>query len=354
LALGPFTTALRDPQRLVLQVDGERVADVDYRGGYNERGCAERLSRLNLDDALHLVSRICGSASHTHSLAFCQALEALLELDVSPRAAYLRSIGAELERLSSHVQTLIALFEALAMGQVAARLTRLHGSARRAMKAFSGKPAMPDVCLPGGVRQNLNDQQRTETLQVLNEVNQPLFQLIGKVIDQRAVLRRTVEVGVFSGEAASQFGARGPLARAAGVAADVRIDQPYAAYQQLEPKLVTQDGGDVYARVVVLLLESLESVRLAMRALEDLPAGSAQGSTLKALAKGEGESSVESPQGRLRYHVESNGQRITAAAIDPPRPLDRLTIRTLLNGALIDDVPLIIVSTNACAACAEL
>ncbi|HEX9370772.1 MAG TPA: NADH-quinone oxidoreductase subunit D, partial [Roseiflexaceae bacterium] len=69
LALGPFHPAWRGPQRFVLRLSGERIADIEYYDGFNERGCAERLPRLDLPQALHLVTRICGACSFAHSLA---------------------------------------------------------------------------------------------------------------------------------------------------------------------------------------------------------------------------------------------------------------------------------------------
>ena len=83
LALGPFHPAWRGPQRFVFKLDGERVADIEYTDGFNERGCAGRLARLALPQALHLVTRICGTCSFAHSLAFCQALEQLCAITVS-------------------------------------------------------------------------------------------------------------------------------------------------------------------------------------------------------------------------------------------------------------------------------
>jgi ech hydrogenase subunit E len=108
LALGPFHPALRGPQRFVLQLSGERIADIEYYDGFNERGCAERLPRLDLPQALQLVTRICGACSFAHSLAFCQALEQLCTVVVAERPALLRCVAAELERIASHLQAAAA------------------------------------------------------------------------------------------------------------------------------------------------------------------------------------------------------------------------------------------------------
>ncbi len=353
LALGPFDTAWRGPQRLVLKLNGDQVADVEYRVGYNERGCAERIPRLNLEQGLQLVTRICGTCSHAHTLAFCQAIEQLWGIAVPPRASYLRCALAELERLRSHLDTLTALFATIGQERLHAALHDQSVQARELMRQLSGQPIFPDMCLPGGVWRDVDDQQRMATLTQLARLNRRLFQLVDRVIDQRALLARTVDVGVLSQNAASQFGLRGPMARASGLQADLRLDEPYAAYHQLPPRLVVQEGGDVYARMVVLLLECIESAKLTEQALQNLPEGDWQGSLPATLAAGQASAGVEAPRGALRYSVESDGRRLTAVTIDPPRQLDRLLARTLLSNALLDNVVLIVLSADPCTACAE-
>jgi Ni,Fe-hydrogenase III large subunit len=353
LALGPFDTNWRGPLRLVLTLEGEVVTDVAYEAGYNERGCAERIPRLNLEQALHLVSRICGSDSHAHTLAFCQALEALLGLTVPERAAYLRCAVAELERLTSHLLALTTLFDMLGQARYADRLRKLSEGAQQAMLLLTGTRGLPNICLPGGVRQDLEDEQRSELLTVQAKLNRRLFSLIDRTIDERALLARTVNVGAISTTAAAQFGLRGPLGRGSGLTADLRLEQPYAAYEHLGVRLVVQDGGDVYARLVVLLLEALESGKLVEQAIERLPTGDWQGTLPNTLVAGSAEAAVESPHGLLQYRLESDGRRITGAVIDPPHQLDRLLARTLLIGALLDNVPLIVSSTDPCVACVE-
>lgn len=353
LALGPFDANWRGPQRLVLTIEGEVVTDVEYRGEYNERGCADRIPRLNLEQALHLVSRICGSDSQAHTLAFCQALEALLGRQVPERAAYLRCAVAELERMVSHLLALTTLFDTLGQSHFADRLRKLTEGAHQAMQLLTGSRGLPDMCLPGGVRKDLDEAQRSELLTLMGKLNRRLFGLIDRTIDGPALLARTVNVGVISGTAAAQFGLRGPLARASGLTADLRRDQPYAAYDQLPPQQIVQEGGDVYARLVLLLLEALESGKLVEQAIDRLPAGDWQGKLPTDLVAGSASSAVESPHGMLSYRLESDGRRITGAVIDAPRQLDRLLARTLLMGALLDNVPLIVNSTDPCVACAE-
>lgn len=354
LALGPTYIGWRGPQRIVLTIDGEHVVDLDYRDGFNERGCAERLTRLDLPQALHLVTRICGTCSFAHSLAFCQALEQLCGLAVADRAAYLRSTVAELERLASHLWGATGLLDALGMEPQAHTLSGLREVALQMLQAASGARIIPDLCVPGGLRHDLAAANR-EIIQLgLPRMNRALYRVIDRLIDNRTLLARTVEVGVLPRPAAEQFGVRGPLARASGIARDARLDQPYAAYSHLNCRMVTQEGGDVYARLVVLVLEALESAKLAEQALRTLPDGDWRGEVPPEISPGQSSATVEGPHGLLRYSIESDGRRLTQVRIETPRQLDRLLARTLLVGALPDNIVPIVASCDVCTACAEL
>jgi hypothetical protein len=199
----------------------------------------------------------------------------------------------------------------------------------------------------------LSAREREVVLIALPKLNRALYRIADRLIDHRPLLARTIEVGTLPREAAEQFGVRGPLARASGIARDARADHRYAGYPHLAFKPITQDGGDVYARLVLLLLEAYESVKLIEQALKDLADRHSQGELPEELPAGQGASAVEGPHGLIRYVVESDGRRITRVRIDTPRQLDRLLARTLLSDALIDNAVAIIASTDPCTACAE-
>jgi ech hydrogenase subunit E len=353
LALGPFHPAWRGPQRFVLRLSGERIADVEYHDGFNERGCAERLPRLGLPQALQLVTRICGACSFAHALAFCQAMEQLCGIAVADRAAMLRCVAAEFERIGSHLDAAAMVLRVLGMERRARDLAALHEMALDSQQLLSGARMAPDLCVPGGLRRDLSAHGREELLVMLPKLNRALYRFVDGIIDHRALLARTIEIGALPRAAAEQFGVRGPMARASGIPRDVRADHPYAAYTQLEFQPITQEGGDVYARLLLLLLEAYESVKLAEQALEQLPDGAAQATLPEELKPGQGSGVAEGPRGMIRYIVESDGRRITSVRIDAPRQLDRLLARTLLAGALIDNAVAIVASTDHCTACAE-
>lgn len=353
LALGPFAAVWRGPKRIVFTVEDDTVVDVEYRGGYNERSCAERLTMLNLEESLHLVGRICGVSSHSHTMAFCQALETLMGLDVPERANYLRCAIAEIERLAAHLEILKALFNVLGQRVHASLLQELCEGTHQAMMLISGRRIIPDMCIPGGIRYDVGEQQCSKLLVWFTKINRQLAHLLDQVTSDAALSARTVDVGTLSRSVVEQFELRGPIARAAGLNQDRRLQQPYAAYPHLAVSQLVEESGDVYARIVVLLLESFESVKLIEQVLHDLPNGAWQEELPKRFPAGQASAWVEAPHGMLGYTVESDGQRLKSVTIDPPRQIDRLLARVLFVGALVDNIVLIALSVNPCVACAE-
>ncbi len=351
LAIGPFHPLLLGPQRLLLKIAGEQVREVEYQAGYNERGCTERLTRLTMEPALELVGRICGRCSQAHRLAFCQALESLLEMQVPPRGLYLRVALAELERLQSHLAALHSIGRALGLPLMEQAAGAAQARLREQFRPAGG--AINLQCRPGGVDADIDDEQRRNLLTSLERLSRRLFQLADQLLKQPALLARCVECGQLSQPVASQFGLAGPMARAAGLQADLRIDAPYAAYAQVPPRLIVQEGGDCYARILLLLLEAIESCKLVERALQELPAGAVLADLPRRMPAGQTSSRVEAPRGPLQYRLNSDGERLTEVQIQAAPQIDRLLARTLLSGALVDDVLPIVLSTDPCPACAE-
>lgn len=353
LALGPFEMAWRGPQRLVLSIEGERIVETTYRDNASARDVAAQISRLSFGDAVHLVSHSCDTCSHSHAMAFCLALEALAGIQPPERAMALRCVAAELERLASHLGALLRIFGALGLERASRELRAHLEQAHAALTLLCGAESAADVCAPGGVRRDLPDEGRSALLVLLQKLNRTLYRTVDALLDRRPLLRATANVGPLARPAAESFGLRGPIARAAGIAADERLDNPYGFYGSIERRAVTQEGGDVYARLVVLLLEAFESVQMAERALADLPAGPWSTPFPSQLPPGEASASVEAPRGALRYALSAARGRISDVQIDAPRQLDRLLARALLVGARVDDVPLILHSLDVCLTCSE-
>jgi Ni,Fe-hydrogenase III large subunit len=349
LAIAPHTPACFSPQRLLLTVDAEHIADVEYRPEAGGAALVQRLAAHTPAHAVDQLGRVCPSCGTAHALALCLAFESLGSLEAPPRATVARCILAELERAASHLATLSACFAGIGLAPVAATLAELHSGVREALVTVASADPPATILAPGGLAHDLVDPQRL--VERIPPLRRRLFQLADRLIDRRRLVLRTVEIGVITQTAAEQFGLRGPLARSAGFTADVRIDRPYAAYATFAPEVVRQEGGDVYARLVVLLLEALEALKLVEQALADLPDGPWATPLADTVPAGEAIGSVEAPRGAFHCRVASDGRKAQVTALEPAPQLSRLLARTLLSRAELDDAALIVLSTDPCSGC---
>ncbi len=349
LALRPSAPALLRSQRAILKVAGEQIADVEYRPEAGAPSPFTQVERLGVARLIDEAGQLCPSCGHAHALALCQAIEVLLGIAPPPRAAWARVAAAELERASSHLATLAALFECMGLVALGAAFAEQGAAARTTLTTLTGgRPG--DWLRPGGLSRDPSAEE-VAALERAGRLLERLFPIAERALAARPLLARTVDVGVISQSAAEQFGLAGPLGRAAGLGADLRRDEPYAAYDELQPDVTPQEGGDVYARILVLLLESLEALKLVERVAAGLPDGPWQGELPETLPAGTATSAVEAPRGPLRYSVESDGRRVVRVTAQVAPQLDRLLARTVLAQAALDDAALIIVSTDPCDSC---
>lgn len=350
LALLSRAPALTRPQRVLLKVEAEQVVDLEYRPEGIDAEPFARAARMGGEQLVATAARLCPSCGLAHALAFCQAVEQLAEITVPPRGLALRLVAVELERASSHLRTAAAILHALDVPAPAQTLEQHVTAIRTALGHLTHHASDKWLCVggvavsPGGWETSMVDQEVARQLD-------PLFALADRLISWRALLARTVEIGVISQNAASQFGLAGPLGRASGLRTDLRLDAPYAAYATFPPELVSQEAGDVYARLVVLILEAVEALKLADRALHALPAGPAQVAPPESVPTGEAEASVEAPRGPLRYGVTAEQGRISAVRYQTAPQLERLLARVALDKAALDDAALIILSCDPCDRC---
>lgn len=352
LALDSMGEEWRGAQRLLLTVAGEYVTETQYWGDYEAEQLAERLSQPTITPARGrdiIANQVRSVVAYT--LVYCQAVESLAAVAVPPRAAVLRCLLAEVERASSHLETLRGIFDTLGLAHDSRHAERLHMQIAQIGHAVAGITEMAHMCILGGIAHDLDAQTHAHIRETIAAILRELFDMAERMIEQHGLLRRTVGIGVLPLSAAEQFGVRGPFARASGLEVDARQDAPYAAYERLHVRPVVQQGGDVQSRLMVLLLEALESVNLIIEAIELLPEGEWHTPMPTTIGAGRGRSVVESPRGLVRLTLDWDGEGLTSVTMDAPRQLDRLVARALLVDALVDDVAVIARSTDTCLRC---
>jgi Ni,Fe-hydrogenase III large subunit len=303
-----------------------------------------------------MVEGLCGSCSQANALAYAQAVEDLSGAIVPPRAAYLRLVLAEAERLTSHLLNVADTLRVLGYAEREAALRDLRERMLHALDELTGERLQHGLIVYGGVNRNLDEAAcRAFTIAARNTERALRGQIRG-IIQDRDIVRRLNGLGKVTAQEAAFAGLRGPIARAAGVTYDIRAHFPTGAYEDEPVTVVVQRAGDAYARLVVRLLECLESFRVMEQALDDLPPGpvKSRGSLEFGLGEGgSGISRVEGPRGEVFCWVRGDSEGLQGLHLSSGSQAVLGVLPGLLTGAELDDLPLLLLSLDLCLPCAE-
>src|SRR6202158_519 len=262
-----------EPGPFRFSVVGEKILRLEERLGYVHKGIERRFAELPLLDGHRLAARVSGDSAVAFSWAYCQALEGMAAANLPPRAACLRAVALELERLANHLGDLGALGNDAGFAFGLAQFSRLKEQLLRATGRALGQRYLMDFVVPGGTRADLSSagaRLLTETIEsIVNEVD-----TLRTIYDEHAGLRdRFAGAGAVNSTLAAKLGLTGLAGRASGQAFDLRCDLPCDPYGDFAPQKIVRTEGDVAARVAVRFDEVTESTRLIQRILKQLPAG---------------------------------------------------------------------------------
>jgi Ni,Fe-hydrogenase III large subunit len=303
-----------------------------------------------------MVEGLCGGCSQANALAYAQAVEDLSGAIVPPRAAYLRLVLAEAERVTSHLLNVADTLRVLGYAEREAALRDLRERMLHALDELTGERLQHGLIVYGGVNRNLDEAAcRAFTIAARNTERALRGQIRG-IIQDRDIARRLNGLGKVTAQEAAFAGLSGPIARAAGVTYDIRAHFPTGAYEDEPVTVVVQRAGDAYARLVVRLLECLESFRVMEQALDDLPPGpvKSRGSLEFGLGEGgSGISRVEGPRGEVFCWVRGNSEGLQGLHLSSGSQAALGVLPGLLPGAELDDLPLLLLSLDLCLPCAE-
>jgi NADH-quinone oxidoreductase subunit D len=354
IPIGPHHPLLKEPLSFFLTVEGERVVDSAMRLGYVHRGIERLCQERSYVQNLYLFERVCGICSHVHTTAYCQGVEALLDLKVPLRALYLRTLLCELERAHSHLLWLGVLGENIGFTTIFMYAWRDREIALDIMEELSGGRVTHAVNTIGGVRIDIDDDQFYSVVARLYKLEQRAEEFLAVIQNERTFRARTQGVGYLSPEQVRQYCAVGPVARASGVDVDLRRDAPYAAYGRVHVNVAIHDEGDVWARTLVRTLETIESLRLCRQLLIGLPDGPTRVRAPRRVPPGEVVSRVEAPRGELIYYIRADGSDSPARIkIRTPTLTSLITLRDQLRGINTADVSVVLSGVDLCIACAD-
>ncbi len=276
IAVGPVHAGIIEPGHFRFSVVGEKVLRLEERLGYTHKGVARRFEKMRLVDGHRLAARVSGDSAVAFSWAWCAALESIAGSACPPRAAALRALALEHERLANHLGDLGALGNDAGFAFGLTQFSRLKEDLLRINARVFGARYLMDFVLPGGVVGDVPAEAVDQLFTQYSKLEEIVSDLRSIYDEHAGIQDRFRETGRLDHEQAEQLGALGLAARASGVACDLRVDHPWPPYDKLQTRLAIQTAGDVAARVQVRFDEIFESIRLCRALLEDMPAGSVQ------------------------------------------------------------------------------
>ncbi|MBU8543300.1 MULTISPECIES: hydrogenase large subunit [Roseomonadaceae] len=339
IPVGPVHAGIIEPGHFRFTVQGEMVVRLEQRLGYTHKGTLGLMLGKSPRTAARFAARLSGDSTVAHSLAFAEAAEAACETTAPPRAAWLRAVMLESERVANHLGDWGFLCNDAAFAFPHARCGMLREAMLRAQLAAFGHRLMMDRVIPGGVAVDLAPEGADALLAALAlvEAEVPVLDAIHE--DHASLQDRLVGTGVLAPELARAFAAGGVIGRASGRAFDARLAFPSAPYAGAPPEAVLRQEGDVAARMRVRIAELTDSIRLIRRLLAGLPAGEIHAPLPQR--GGEGLALVESFRGEIAtWMALDDGGLIRAVFPRDPSWLQWPLLEAVVEDNIIADFPL--------------
>ena len=281
LNMGPQHPSTHGVLRLLLELDGEIVVNCIPDIGFLHTGIEKNMEAKTYVKAEVMTDRLDYLNTMGNNLAYCMAVEKLVDLDVPERAQVIRLIFTELQRLASHLVWMGTQSLDLAAITVFWYCFRERDMILDIMEMCGGQRMMTTYFRPGGLWRDVTAEFEDAVRKFIDYFPKRIDQYEALLTKNPLFLDRTKGIGGMTPEQALAWGVTGPCLRGSGVAYDIRKAEPYMGYDQYDFDVPTQTEGDVYARYLVRVEEMRQSVRIIKQALERIPMGPVRSSNRK-------------------------------------------------------------------------
>jgi len=381
LNFGPQHPATHTTLRLVLKLDGERVVDALPDIGYLHSGFEKIGEHLDYNQYVTVTDRMNYISPMANNVAWHGAVEKLLGIEITPRCKYIRTIIAELSRISDHLLCTGAI--GLDVGAFTFFLYAFYQRERiyNIFETLCGARFTNSYTRVGGLMYDITPQVVTQIRDFVRTFPETLDDMERLLNKNRIFIDRTKGVGLLTPEEATNWSATGPVARASGVTRDLRKDEPYLAYGDLDFKVCCARAGDCFARYYVRMAEIRESLRIVQQAVENIPSGPFnvgvdERTTLPSkrdvyqtiegtithfelvmwnrgfvVPSEEAYAAIEAPNGELGFYLSGDGSNVAyRARCRPPSFIHFALFPKLIKGHTLSDVVAVLGSLNIIAA----
>lgn len=381
LNFGPQHPATHTTLRIVLQIEGETVVNAIPDIGYLHSGFEKIGEHLNYNQYVTVTDRMNYISPLANNVAWHNAVEGLIGLEVPKRCQYIRVILAELARISDHLLSCGAM--ALDTGAFTAFLYAFNQREvlYKIFETLCGARFTTSYSRVGGLMYDATPEFIRQLKDFIRDFPKVYAEVVRLLNRNRIFVERTKGIGILTKEEAINRSVTGPIARASGVTRDLRKDRPYLAYSDFDFKVICSNGGDCFHRYLVRMLEIEESLKIVTQALNNLPEGPVNVdsdermilpskdkvyNTIEGLIthfevvmtnrglqapKAEHYDAIEAPNGELGFYLVGDGSdKAYRARCRPPSYIHFALFPKMIKGHTISDVVAVLGSLNIIAA----
>ena len=357
--MGPQHPSTHGVFRMVLVVSGEQVLDVTPHIGYMHRGGEKLIETMDFRQGIGYADRTEYLAQFSAELAYCLAVERLMDIEVPERAQYIRVILTELNRLSSHFMFMGAFgIDSGLFGTSFTYAFREREYIQDVFEEVSGDRLMYAYFRVGGLAWEVTDNFVGRVHEVLKTSAKGIQDLDDLLTRNEIFVARCQNIGAFTAQQAIANGLSGPLLRASGVPWDLRKDEPYSVYDRFKFEVPVGHYGDVYDRYLVRLEEMRQSIKIIEQALEQLPPeGPIVPEKMPRRLRtppGEVYAKVEAPRGEWGvYLVSKGGDKPYRLKMRSPSFCNLSALREMTIGQYLADAVMILGSMDIVLCCVD-
>lgn len=310
---GPQHPGITGNMSIELTVCGDEVVDAKTHVGYLHRGFEKLMERRTFMQVFPIVCRVCVPEPDFNEYCYAAAIEELAGLEIPERANWIRTLILEMGRVNSYLMYLGGQAGAFGQGVIGQWTTYVRDLMLDRFEELTGARIYHMFILPGGVRADLPSGFEKRMEETLLEIESTLADVKKVMLHNAVFKKRAIGIGVIDSKLIDHYGITGPNARAAGVARDVRTEQPYLVYSELELQAITGQDSDIYTRAEIRYRDLLQSVDLIRQILSKMK--NHQGKVMSKLPnvlhwkipRGETYIRGECSRGEYGYYVVTDG-----------------------------------------------
>lgn len=337
IPVGPVHAGVIEPGHFRFSAAGEPILGLRVHLGYAHKGTEKLMEGGPSIERRHLAERISGDNAVSHSLAHAHVMEG--ETEIPGRARFIRVILSELERIYNHLDVLGGICTDTAFTVAAAFGSEAHEKALRLNQEIFGNRMLKGNVIPGGVRRDLTSEDMSRLETAVMKIRFDAMKLDGYMKGSPSEIDRLETTGILKNGTAKKLGTVGVVARASGIASDVRKELPYDAYRGSSLNAIVSDKGDVMSRASVRMGEISESVSLILQCLNNMEEGDIW--TEPVMPEGISCGIVESPRGELLHTADIRDGEVWRYSIRDPSFVNWPALEEAVLNNIVPDFPLI-------------